>query len=119
MILLDGWTVDGLFNHVESFASWTAQSQVDQVDQREYARGMEIVNSYEAKAKLSQLIRRALAGERIVIARAGKPLIELTPFRPSAPRRGGQWKGRVHMTDDFDEPLEDFEAALYDAPDSA
>ena len=74
---------------------------------------MEIVNSYEAKTQLSRLIRRALAGERIVIARAGKPLVELKPFEAPAPRVGGQWRGRVRIADDFDAPLADLEAAIY------
>ncbi len=38
-------------------------------------------NIAEAKAKLSELLDRALAGEEIVIARAGKPLARLTPVR--------------------------------------
>ena len=74
---------------------------------------MVVVNSYEAKTQLSKLIRRALDGERIVIARSGKPLVELLPFVESAPRKGGIWKGKVRMADDFDEPLADFERAIY------
>jgi hypothetical protein len=35
------------------------------------------VNIAEAEAKLSALLDRALAGEEIVIARAGKPLREI------------------------------------------
>jgi prevent-host-death family protein len=37
----------------------------------------ELVNLYDAKAQLSRLIDRATAGEDIVIARAGKPLVRL------------------------------------------
>ena len=39
------------------------------------------VNIAEAKAKLSSLLDQALAGEEVVIARAGKPLARLTPSR--------------------------------------
>lgn len=74
---------------------------------------MEIVNSYEAKTHLSRLIRRALAGERIVIARAGRPLVELKPYQPSAPRTPGLWEGRVKIAPDFDEPLPELERAIY------
>ena len=35
------------------------------------------INVAEAKAKLSELLDRALAGEEIVIARAGRPLARL------------------------------------------
>ena len=80
---------------------------------------MEIVNSYEAKTKLSQLIRRALAGERIVIARAGKPLVELKPYQSAPQRVSGLWKGKVRIAADFDQPVLDLERAIYgdDDPD--
>jgi prevent-host-death family protein len=74
---------------------------------------MEIVNSYEAKTKLSKLIERALAGERIVIARAGRPLVELKPYQPSQPRTAGLWKGKVRIAEDFDAPLQELESDLY------
>lgn len=80
---------------------------------------MVIVNSYEAKTQLSKLIRRALAGERIVIARAGEPLVELRPYREPKHRVGGVWKGRVHMAEDFDEPLADLESEIYGAEEPA
>jgi prevent-host-death family protein len=38
---------------------------------------MQIVNIGEAKADLSDLIDRAAAGEEIIIARAGKPVVRL------------------------------------------
>lgn len=74
---------------------------------------MEIVNSYEAKTRLSRLIERALAGERIVIARAGRPLVELKPYEPARPRSGGAWKGKVRIARDFDAPLPGLERDLY------
>ncbi len=45
----------------------------------------ETVNIYDAKTHLSRLIDRAAAGEDIVIARAGKPLVRLVPV--ARPRR--------------------------------
>ncbi len=50
------------------------------------------VNIAEAKAKLSELLDRALAGEDIVIARAGKPLARLAPVA-KPPREPGAWRG--------------------------
>ena len=41
------------------------------------------VNIHDAKTRLSQLVARAERGERITIARAGKPVAELGP----APRK--------------------------------
>jgi len=51
------------------------------------------VNIAEAKAKLSELLDRALAGEEIVIARAGKPLASLVPVATQKRRRAGAWRG--------------------------
>lgn len=45
-------------------------------------------NIAEAKAKLSELLDRALGGEDIVIARAGKPLAKLTPLKKIRRGRG-------------------------------
>jgi antitoxin (DNA-binding transcriptional repressor) of toxin-antitoxin stability system len=45
------------------------------------------VNVYEAKTQLSQLIDRALNGEKIVLARRGKPLIELSPLQNKPKKR--------------------------------
>jgi prevent-host-death family protein len=71
------------------------------------------INVAEAKAKLSELLNRAIAGEDIVIARAGKPLARLVPVAELTPRVPGllrEWK----VPDDlFLEPAdpEDLDAA--------
>ncbi len=44
-----------------------------------------VVNIHAAKTKLSQLVARAEKGERITIARAGKPVAQLGPS-PKAKR---------------------------------
>jgi len=51
------------------------------------------MNIAEAKAKLSELVSRAEAGEDVIIARDGKPIVTLTPRTPveARPRRLGQW----------------------------
>jgi prevent-host-death family protein len=47
---------------------------------------MVIQNVAEAKAHLSQLLDAALAGEEVIVARAGKPLVRLVPIE-APPRR--------------------------------
>ena len=47
---------------------------------------MVIRNVAEAKASLSQLLEAALAGEEVILARAGKPLVRLVPL-VTPPRR--------------------------------
>ena len=63
----------------------------------------EIVNMHEAKTSLSRLVERALAGEEIVIARKGEPLVRLVPM-PNEPKRRipGRLKGKVWMSPDFE-----------------
>jgi prevent-host-death family protein len=38
---------------------------------------MEITNIHDAKTHLSRLVRRAAAGEEIIIGRAGEPMAKL------------------------------------------
>ena len=67
-----------------------------------------IVNTHEAKTRLSELLRRVEAGEEIIIGRGGRPIARLSPYeRDLEPRRPGAWHGRVRIADDFDELPED------------
>ena len=69
---------------------------------------METVNTHDAKTRLSQLLERVAKGEEFIIARAGKPIARLIGFHSQdRDRTGGQWKGLVHIGDDFDDPLPD------------
>ena len=64
------------------------------------------VNIHEAKTHLSRLLARVLAGETIVIAKAGKPVARLVPMGGNPPQRElGRDAGRVWIADDFDAPL--------------
>lgn len=63
------------------------------------------VNVHEAKTHLSRLLERVERGEEIVIARAGKPVAKLVAIEPVRRRPLGLYKGLIHMSDDFDEPL--------------
>jgi antitoxin (DNA-binding transcriptional repressor) of toxin-antitoxin stability system len=62
------------------------------------------VNIAEAKAKLSELVARAEAGEDVIISRDGKPVVSLTLRTPrqQKPRQLGQWD---HLGLDFPESL--------------
>ena len=64
---------------------------------------MVTVNIHEAKTQLSKLVDRAAKGEPFIIAKAGKPLVKVTPLdAPLAPRRLGFMKGEIEVPDDFD-----------------
>jgi antitoxin (DNA-binding transcriptional repressor) of toxin-antitoxin stability system len=65
-----------------------------------------------AKMQLASLIREAIAGEEVVIARDDEPLVRLVPIRtdPSANERTpGDLQGRLTLPDAFFRPLEDAE----------
>jgi prevent-host-death family protein len=67
---------------------------------------MKVVNIHEAKTTLSQLLESVLAGEDVVISKAGTPLARLIPYHTQKkPRSPGIWKGKVTMTDNFEDPL--------------
>ncbi len=71
---------------------------------------MTTVNIHEAKTHLSKLLERVQAGETIVIAKAGKPVVELRPITEDPkPRIGGRDKGKVWISPHFDDPLPEFE----------
>ncbi len=63
----------------------------------------------QAKADLSELLDLAIKGEEIVITQNDKPVAKISPIAPVLrPLKRGSAKGKVWMSDDFDEPLEDF-----------
>lgn len=65
---------------------------------------MNIVNTYEAKSKLSQLINSVQDGSEIVIAKAGTPLAVLSAYKEKKIiRKPGVLEGKIWMAEDFDE----------------
>ncbi len=67
---------------------------------------MKIVNIYEAKTRLSQLVEQAASGQDVVIARAGRPVARLTRLQKTPrKRRLGLLDGRFRIPDDFNRLL--------------
>ena len=64
------------------------------------------LNVHEAKTQLSKLLEAAEAGEDVVIARAGTPVVRLVPVR-QARRKLGLMQGRFKVPEDFDAPLDE------------
>jgi len=63
----------------------------------------------QAKADISKLLDLAIGGEEIVITQDDKPVAKISPITPALrPLKRGSAKGKVWMSDDFDEPLEGF-----------
>ena len=68
----------------------------------------EILTVTEAKAQLSALLERVLAGEEVVIGRAGKPVARLVPYTTKKARRvPGALRGQIRIAADFDQLPED------------
>ena len=67
------------------------------------------VGIYEAKSKLSQMIKLAEEGEEVIITKNGEDVVRLTPVRKKKGDWIGMWKGQIKIHDNFDDPLEEFE----------
>lgn len=63
-----------------------------------------------AEDYLTQLVKRAVSGEEIIFEINGTSVAKLVSLEQEnkKPRRGGQWKGRVKIAEDFDELPESF-----------
>jgi prevent-host-death family protein len=67
-------------------------------------------NIAEAKARLSELVERALAGDEVILARDNRPLARLVPLgHGEQPRKPGSARGQIWISDDFDDPVPDFD----------
>ncbi len=76
---------------------------------------------HEAKTHLSRLVERAVAGEEIVIGKAGKPVARLIPYvEKREPRRLGLMRGQIWMAPDWDsDEVNEAIADLFEGKDNA
>jgi len=71
---------------------------------------MQQVSLEEAKRHLNDLVDAAVKGEEVIIARDGEQLVKLVPISRTNPHpQFGSARGLITMSEDFDEPLEEFE----------
>jgi len=55
-----------------------------------------VVNTHEAKSRLSELIRLVEQGDEVIVARNGTAVAKLIAWPPiRGPRRSGAWAGQV------------------------
>jgi prevent-host-death family protein len=67
---------------------------------------MSTFNIHEAKTHFSKIINKALSGEEVIIARGDKPVVKLIPYKQEKSfRKGGQLKGMIKISSNFDDPL--------------
>jgi len=61
-----------------------------------------VVNTHEAKSRLSELIREAEQGIEVIVARNGQPVARIVAWNAAHPRRTpGAWSGQVVYGDDL------------------
>lgn len=71
-------------------------------------------NVHQAKTRLSQLLAQAEAGEEVVIARRGEPVVRLVRCKPHGKRQFGSMKGQVHVDDAFFDALPEEELGAWE-----
>lgn len=75
---------------------------------------MSVTNIYQAKTQFSKLIDQVIAGEEVVIARAGKPVAKLVAYSHRPKRRvPGRLKGEIFISDDFTEESAEINKLFY------
>lgn len=63
-----------------------------------------------AQSRLPELVRQAARGEDVILTQDGEPVAKIIPItRAKGLREFGSARGLIHMADDFDAPLEEFE----------
>lgn len=62
----------------------------------------------QAKSRLEELIDQVARGEEVVITKDDQPVARLSAVAGKPQRQFGSAKGEIWMSEDFDEPLEEF-----------
>lgn len=74
------------------------------------------VNILEAKNRLSQIIKSVLAGENVVIANRGKPVVKLVPIHNGDEKRHpvtlSQWLAENPLPDYLREPDSEIDESI-------
>jgi prevent-host-death family protein len=66
----------------------------------------DVVNVHDFKTNYSKYLERTVQGEEILLGKHGKVLAKLVPVSQiPEPRQPGALKGKIWISEDFDEPL--------------
>ena len=66
------------------------------------------VDLHDAESQLSQLVDAAAQGKEVILLRDGAPVAKLIPVHSCRGKRVlGQARGQVHLSPDFDVPMQD------------
>jgi len=78
---------------------------------------MQTINIHEAKTHLSRLVEEVSQGKSFIIAKAGKPLVKVSPLseeEQKGEQNLGFMKGELLVPDDFDSMGESEIISLFD-----
>lgn len=63
----------------------------------------------QAKQIFPELIEKTVINGEVIITKDGQPFVKLVPLaKAQKQRKFGSAKGLIKMSDDFDQPLDDF-----------
>jgi prevent-host-death family protein len=68
-----------------------------------------VINVHDLKTNYSKYLEQVISGKEIVLGKHGKPVAKIValPDATSKPRKLGTLKGKIWISDDFDEPMVD------------
>lgn len=70
-------------------------------------------NVHEAKTHFSKILDVVATGEEVIISKSGEPVAKVVPLAGKVRRTDyGSLKGRITVTDDFDDLPEGFDEAF-------
>jgi prevent-host-death family protein len=66
----------------------------------------DVINVHDFKTNYSKYLGEAVSGKEILLGKHGKAVAKLVPLQQTKdPRLPGALKGKVWVSDDFDEPM--------------
>jgi len=78
---------------------------------------MQTINIHEAKTHLSRLVEDAANGNEFIIAKAGRPMVKVSPLGEEdlhTAKRLGFMSGEISVPDDFDDIVSPYVLELFE-----
>jgi prevent-host-death family protein len=73
------------------------------------------VNVLDTEKQLLELLEKVQAGEEIILSKAGEVVARIVPFKQGKVRQKGLLKGKIWMSDDFDQTDQDIIDSFYNS----
>jgi prevent-host-death family protein len=82
-------------------------------DNEEVTMTMFNVDIDQAKENLPELIEKTINNGEVIITRAGQPIAKIVSIKETKKeRKFGTARGLIKISDDFDQPLDDFKGYM-------